>query len=86
MPRALPIVNLHEAKFECTFGRGCEGLCCREGRPPVYPEEVDNIAAHLDRFLPLMRAGARAVVEKIRALRVGLPLSRAALSRALRRC
>ena len=64
MPRALPIVNLHEAKFECTFGRGCEGLCCREGRPPVYPEEVDNIAAHLDRFLPLMRAGARAVVEK----------------------
>src|SRR5258708_5403239 len=33
------ILNLAEARFECTFGRGCDGVCCRNGRPIVYPEE-----------------------------------------------
>jgi hypothetical protein len=61
---ALPIVNLSDAKFECTFGRGCDGVCCREGRPPVYPEEIENIAANLQRFLPHLRPEARAVVAR----------------------
>jgi hypothetical protein len=65
MPLALPIVNRDEATFECTFGRGCDGVCCREGRPLVYPEEVENIAANLHRFLPALRPGARAVVERV---------------------
>src|SRR5262245_49350113 len=58
---ALPILNLAEARFECTFGRGCEGKCCRDGRPPVYPDDIDRISRHLDRFLPLMRPKARTV-------------------------
>lgn len=60
----LPIVNLAEARFECTFGRGCEGICCREGRPPVYPEEVETIDTNLDRFLPRLRAEAKAVAKR----------------------
>lgn len=60
----LPIINLKEAKFECTFGRGCDGLCCREGHPPVYPEEIVRLDAHLARFLPLMRREARRAVER----------------------
>jgi hypothetical protein len=60
----LPIINLDAAKFECTFGKGCAGECCREGRPPVYPEEVANLTANLQQFLPLMRPAARAVVER----------------------
>lgn len=64
MPGKLPIVNVDEARFECTFGRGCDGVCCREGRPPVYPEEVETIASNLKRFLPLMRPEARVAVAK----------------------
>ena len=64
MPLELPIVNLDEARFECTFGKGCDGVCCREGRPPVFPEEIENIAANLDKFLPLMRPAARAAVAR----------------------
>ncbi|HEY2787327.1 MAG TPA: DUF3109 family protein [Fimbriiglobus sp.] len=60
----LPVVNLAEAKFECTFGRGCDGLCCRDGRPPIYPEEVAILTQNLARFLPHMRPEARAIAEK----------------------
>lgn len=58
------IINLDAAKFECTFGRGCEGICCREGRPPVYAEEVEQIEAHLEKFLPRMRPAAQAVARR----------------------
>jgi Fe-S-cluster containining protein len=64
MPTELPILNLNEAKFDCTFGRGCDGICCREGRPPVYAGEIETIAANLEKFLPQMRPEARAVVER----------------------
>src|SRR2546421_193041 len=50
MRSALPVVNLKEAKYECIFGRGCEGICCKNGRPGLYPEEVVNIDAHLNKF------------------------------------
>jgi hypothetical protein len=64
MATSLPVVNLAEAKFECIFGRGCEGICCQNGRPGVYPEEAARIDANLDRFLPELRPEARKVVEK----------------------
>lgn len=64
MRNSLPIVNLAEAKFECIFGRGCEGICCQNGRPPVYPDEAERLDAHLDKFLPHLRPEARRLLEK----------------------
>ena len=58
----LPVFNLNEARFECTFGRGCAGGCCRNGRPPVYADEQHRIESQLDRLLPLMRPEAAALV------------------------
>ncbi len=82
MEQSLPILNLAEARFECTYGRGCEGICCREGRPLVYPEEAECIDAHLHEFLPMLRPEARAVVEKkgylTRRRRLGQRLMRVA--------
>ena len=64
MKASLPVINLAEAKFECIFGRGCEGICCKDGRPMCYPEEIECLDAHLARFLPEMRPEARALVEQ----------------------
>jgi hypothetical protein len=64
MAISLPVLNLSEATFECTFGRGCEGICCQTGRPMFYPEDIDRVGANLSKFLPEMRPEARAVVEK----------------------
>jgi hypothetical protein len=76
----LPILNLAEARYECTYGRGCDGICCREGRPPMYPEEVERIDANLHKILPRLRSEARAVVRRkgylSRRLRIGLPTLR----------
>ena len=58
MPHDLPIINLQTATFECTFGRGCDGVCCREGRPLVYADEIERIRENLPKFLPLMRPDA----------------------------
>jgi Fe-S-cluster containining protein len=59
----LTLLNLDSARFECTFGRGCEGACCRNGRPPVYAEEARRIDEDLHRILPLLRPEARAAVD-----------------------
>src|SRR5262249_55884020 len=64
MPSSLPVINQSEAKFECIFGRGCDGICCQNGRPFVWPEEADRIAGHLDKFLPHLRPEARALIER----------------------
>jgi D-alanine-D-alanine ligase len=64
IPHALPILNLAEARYECTYGRGCDGVCCSEGRPPVYPEEVARLDANLEKFLPLLRAEARSAIRR----------------------
>jgi hypothetical protein len=64
MAVSLPVVNLAEAKFECTFGRGCDGVCCHNGRPPIFEEEAELYRTHLARFLPHMRPEARAVALK----------------------
>jgi hypothetical protein len=58
------IVNLSEARYECTFGRGCEGICCRNGRPIVYPEESAKLNAKLPQILPALRPEARALIEE----------------------
>ena len=65
MKTSLPVVvtNADTATFDCSFGRGCEGLCCRNGRPSVGPEERARIVALLPRLLPLLRPDARALVE-----------------------
>ncbi len=76
----LPIVNLQEARFECTFGRGCEGICCQNGRPGVYPEEKVKIQKNLKKFLPELRPEARKVVVKqgflSKRTKGGLPMLR----------
>ncbi len=59
---ALPVVN-PAATFDCSFGRGCEGVCCRNGRPSVDAAEAARITALLPRVLPLLRPEARALVE-----------------------
>ena len=61
---ALRVLNLEEARFECTFGRGCAGICCRNGRPPIYADDEARIAGHPDRFLALMRPEARELLLK----------------------
>ncbi|MBY0457388.1 MAG: hypothetical protein K2V38_08635, partial [Gemmataceae bacterium] len=62
---SLPVVvsNADTATFECSFGRGCEGICCRNGRPSVTAREQDVIRAVLPRVLPLLREEARKVVQ-----------------------
>ena len=80
MAGSLPVLNLSEAKYECIFGRGCDGVCCRNGRPGVYPDEAERIAANLAKFLPHLRPEARALIEEegplSRRTRGGLPMLR----------
>lgn len=80
MRSSLPVVNLSEATFECIFGRGCDGICCRNGRPPVYPEEIERLDADLEKFLPHLRPEARQLVESEGCFsgrrRHGLPMLR----------
>ena len=61
--QTLTIINAETATFECTFGRGCDGLCCKNGRPSVTAGERDRINAQLARALPLLRPTARRAVE-----------------------
>ena len=64
MRNSLPIVNLSEATFDCIFGRGCDGICCQNGRPPVYPDEAERLDLNLEKFLPHLRPEARQLIEK----------------------
>jgi hypothetical protein len=79
---SLPVVNLAEAKYECIYGRGCDGICCQNGRPSVYPEEKERIDQNLERFLPLLRPEARAMIERdgylSRRMKRGHPMIRVA--------
>src|SRR5262249_43422927 len=64
MLTSLPVINLSTATYECIFGRGCDGICCQNGRPPVYPEEEEIIRKHLEKFLPELRPEARKLIER----------------------
>ena len=63
MAEPAAIKNLETATYECIYGRGCDGLCCQNGRPPVPPEEAERIDEVLPRALPLLTPAARAMVE-----------------------
>jgi Fe-S-cluster containining protein len=82
MLTSLPVLNLSEATFECIFGRGCDGICCQNGRPPVYPDEEPIIRKNLQKFLPELRPEARKLIEKkgflSRRLKDGQPMLRVA--------
>ena len=77
---SLPIVNLAETTFECIYGRGCDGICCQNGRPPVTAQEARRIQSNLNRILPLLTPQARKLVEKegflSRRMKTGLPMLR----------
>jgi Fe-S-cluster containining protein len=64
MPIALTVLNAKTATFECTFGRGCDGKCCQNGRPSVSPPEQKTIQKVLKRTLPLLRPAARKLIER----------------------
>ena len=81
MSLPLPVVkNLAEAKFECIFGRGCDGLCCKNGRPSLDLREQKRIKKVLKRVLPLLRPAARKLIEKegfiSKRIKIGLPMLR----------
>jgi hypothetical protein len=80
MLSSLPVINLTEAKFECIYGRGCEGLCCQNGRPGIAPDEEERISGNLEKFLPLLRPEARQLIEESgylsRRRKYGLPALR----------
>jgi hypothetical protein len=80
MQHPLPILNLSEARYECTYGRGCDGICCREGRPILYPDEIERIDANLDKITPLLRPESQATLRrkgyKTAGRRLGCPVVR----------
>jgi len=77
---SLTVVNAETATFDCSFGRGCEGLCCKNGRPSVTAAEVSTIKQNIAMFLPHMRPEAVKMVKKVGWLgarkKVGLPMLR----------
>jgi hypothetical protein len=80
MTGSLPVINLTEATYECVYGRGCDGICCRNGRPGLYPDEIERLDAALDEILPELRPEAAALVRAegylSRRRRHNLPLAR----------
>jgi Fe-S-cluster containining protein len=77
---SLPVINLDQATFECTYGRGCAGICCQNGRPSVGADERERIDVNLHKFLPQLRPEARTAVEEdgycSRRLKMGEPMLR----------
>jgi hypothetical protein len=77
---SLPVLNLAATTFECIYGRGCDGVCCQNGRPPVKPEEARRLDANLPKFLPLLRPEARQAIERAgyvsRRRKAGSPMLR----------
>lgn len=63
MKLSLQVLNLETATFECVFGRGCEGICCQNGRPSVSPKEAMRIDEILMRALPLLRPKAKKLIQ-----------------------
>jgi hypothetical protein len=77
---SLPVINLNEVTYECIYGRGCDGICCQNGRPSVAAAERERIDVNLHKFLPHLRPEARAIVEEggylSRRLKMGAPMMR----------
>jgi hypothetical protein len=65
MRSSLPVINLDEANFECIFGRGCDGICCQEGKPPVNADDIARIEEALPKVKPHLRDAARRKIETL---------------------
>jgi hypothetical protein len=80
MVGSLPVLNLEQAKYECIYGRGCDGICCQSGKPPVYPEEKERLDLNLAKILPELRPEAQKTIARKGYLsdrtRGGLPMLR----------
>ncbi len=76
---SLPVLN-PDVTYECIYGRGCDGICCQNGRPPVSAEEKARIDENLEKFLPHLSAAARKAIEKdgyvSRRIKSGMPMLR----------
>lgn len=76
----LPVLNLQEVTYECIYGRRCDGICCQNGRPPVEKDEQARIDKNLAKFLPLLTAKARKLIEKAgfvsARVKAGMPMLR----------
>ena len=59
----LLVVNGATATFDCSFGRGCPGICCQHGEPSVTPAEYDRIRASLPKVIPHLRPEAAKSLE-----------------------
>lgn len=60
---SLKVINGATATFECIYGRGCDGICCQQGRPPVSDDERERIDANLSKFLPLLSPAQQKLIE-----------------------
>jgi Fe-S-cluster containining protein len=61
---SLPLLsNAADATFDCIFGRGCDGICCKNGRPSVDRNEQRAIEKVVSRVLPHLRPEARKLIE-----------------------
>ena len=77
----IPLAILNEGvTYECTYGRGCAGICCQNGRPPVSPEEKARIDANLLKFLPHLGDRAREAIAQegylSKRVKAGMPMLR----------
>ena len=77
---ALPMLNLEHVTYECIYGRGCDGICCQNGWPPVSMQEQQRIDANLEKFLPHLSDAAREVIERdgyaSKRMKAGMPMLR----------
>jgi hypothetical protein len=77
---SLTVINAETATFECIYGRGCDGVCCQQGRPPVTAEERGRIDANLGKILPLLTAAQRQAIQQAgyvsRRVKSGSPMMR----------
>lgn len=76
---SIPLLNAQTATFECSYGRGCKGDCCTNGRPGLSVKEQTAINSNLDKILPLLKPKCREIIEKkgiaTKRTRHGLPLA-----------
>ncbi|MBY0230697.1 MAG: DUF3109 family protein [Gemmataceae bacterium] len=77
---SLAVINGATATFECIYGRGCDGICCQQGRPPVAPDEAARLDAALPKILPLLTPYQQRAVATLgyasRRLKSGKPMLR----------
>lgn len=75
----IPLLNGDTATFDCSFGRGCEGLCCKNGRPGLGEEEQKKIQDNMHKVMPHLKPKVQELVEKsgivTNRIRNGLPLA-----------